>query len=181
MPEPVSTIGLMFVGYAALQPFARASSAISTEALAVRRAACDVVHHAERSQTLFGRKAAAISEIWKLADECGEDSWDDDEAIALNDMAVDGAVAFIRALPEGVPMPDAAAEPDGSISLDWIQTRHRQFSLSIGSSDRLAYAWLDGADKGHGVARFDGTKVPERIMEGIVTILNHGNASFRAA
>jgi hypothetical protein len=181
MPEPVSTIGLMIVGYAAMQPFARVGSAISLEAQAVRKAACDVVHHVERSQSLFGIKAAAISDVWKLADECDKDGWDGDEAMALNYLAVAGAVALIRALPEGIPMPEFAVEPDGAISLDWIESRNRLFSLSIGSSDRLAYAWLDGADRGHGVARFEGWKVPKRILEGIQSIVNHGNASFRAA
>jgi hypothetical protein len=171
----------MFVGYAAMQPFARASSAISLEAQAVRKAARDVVHHAERSQSLFGSKAMAISDVWKLADDCAEDGWDGDEAIAIDDMAVAGTVAFIRALPDGIPMPEVAPEPDGSISLDWIQSRHCLFSLTVGSTDRLAYAWLDGADKGHAVARFDGWKTPRRILDGIQSIVNHGNATFRAA
>ena len=180
MPEPVSTLGLMFVGYAAIQPFARGSSAVSQEAQAVRKAACDVVHHTERSQSLFGTKAAAISDVWKLAEECSQEGWDGDEALALDDLAVARAVALIRALPEGVPMPEFAPEPDGAISLDWSESRNRLFSLSVGSTDRLAYAWLDGADKGHGVARFDGWKAPKRILDGIQSIVTHGNASFRA-
>ncbi len=170
----------MFVSYAAMQPFARGSSAISMEAQAVRKAACDVVHHAERSQSLFGSKATAISDVWKLADECSEEGWDGDEALAIDDLAVAGAVALIRALPEGTPMPEFAPEPDGAISLDWVESKNRLFSLSAGSTDRIAYAWLDGADKGHGVARFDGWEVPKRILDGIQSIVNHGNASLRA-
>jgi hypothetical protein len=179
MPEPVS-LGLVLAGYAAIQPFARASSAVSQEAQAVRKAACDVVHHAERSQSLFGSKATAISDVWKLADECAENGWDGEEALAIDDMAVAGTVAFIRALPDGIPMPEVAPEPDGSISLDWIQSRHRLFSLTVGGTDRIAYVWLDGADKGHAVARFDGWKTPRRILDGLQSIVNHGNATVRA-
>ncbi|CAN5806740.1 hypothetical protein BH11VER1_BH11VER1_03270 [soil metagenome] len=180
MPEPVSIIGLT-VGYAAMQIFARGSTAVSLESHAVCKAARDVVQYAECSQSLFGTKTAAISEVWKLADECGEADWDGNEAMVLDENAIAGAVSFIRALPEGIPMPELAPEPDGSISLDWIQSRHRLFSLSIGKSNRLAFAWLDGSDKGHGVSQFDGWKVPKRILDGIQSIVNHGDASFRAS
>ncbi len=171
----------MFVGYAAMQPFARANTAVSLEAQAVRKAACDVISCAERSDSLFGIKATVISELWKLADECEIADWDGNQALPLGEAAVDGAIAIIRALPGGVPMPEIAPEPDGSISLDWIQSRHRLFSISIGSSLRLAYSWLDGADKGHGVSRFDGWKIPTRVLEGIQSIVNHGNTSLRPA
>ena len=78
-------------------------------------------------------------------------------------------------------LPEFAPEPDGSISLDWIQSRARLYSLSIGHSNRLAYAWLDGADKGHGVVHFDGQNVPPRVLDGIKHIVGHGYAGLRAA
>jgi hypothetical protein len=55
----------------------------------------------------------------------------------------------------------------GERSLDWILTRQRLFSLSIGPSNQLAYAWLNGAGRGHGLAHFDGQNIPQRILEGI--------------
>jgi hypothetical protein len=78
------------------------------------------------------------------------------------------AAEFIRVLPEDVPLPEFAPEPDGSLSLDWIQSRHRLFTLSVAPNIRLPYAWVDGADSGHGVARFDGETVPPRILDGIL-------------
>lgn len=87
----------------------------------------------------------------------------------------------MRVLPGYVPLPEFAPEPDGSVSLDWTESRHRRFTLSIGGSNRVAYAWLDGADKGHGVVRFDGTSIPPRVLEGIGSIVNHGNTPFRVA
>lgn len=182
MPEPVSTVGLCFLGgYAALNACMRGGSAISTEARAVHKAACELVEHGEASQALFGKKAAAISQLSALADECAEEGWDGAQACAMSSLAVFKATAFVRALPDGIPLPEFAPEPDGSVSLDWIQSRTRLFSLSVGTSDRLAYAWLDGADKGHGVARFDGATIPPRILEGIKAIMNHGHAPLRAA
>src|SRR6266550_5433638 len=96
--------------------------------------------------------------------------WDGADAAAIDPLAVLMARRFLRLLPEGVPLPEFAPEPDGSISLDWIRSRNRLFSLSIGRSNRLAYAWLDGADKGHGVVHFDDCNVPELILNHIVAI-----------
>jgi hypothetical protein len=46
------------------------------------------------------------------------------------------------------------------------------FTLSIGTSNRLAFAWIDGSEKGHAVASFDGEKIPQKIIEGITAIMN---------
>ncbi len=119
-----------------------------------------------------------ISQIVSLANECAEPGWDGDEAVPLDWIAIHTAVEFIRALPNDVPIPEFAPEPDGSLSLDWIQSRNRLFSLSVGSTNRLAYAWLDGSDKGHGVARFDGERIPPRIIEGILGVMSHGNTAL---
>ena len=176
MFESISRIGHE-QGFVALNSMARAGSAISTEAQTVQQAASAVMKSVERSQALFGNKAVVISQIWALANECAEPDWNADGASAIDDIAVFNAIAFIRALPDGVPLPECAPEPDGSISLDWIQSRNRLFSLSIGRSNRLPYAWLDGIEKGHAVARFDGESVSPRILEGIKAIINDGNAA----
>ena len=180
MFESVSAIGSE-PGLAPPYFGARAGSAISAEAQTVQQAARTVMKSVERSQALFGNKAMAISQIWELANECAEPGWDGDGAFAINHIAVFNACAFIRALPDGMPLPEFAPEPDGSISLDWIQSRNRLFSLSVGTGNRLAYAWLDGTDKGHAVARFDEEEgVPPRILAGIKAIMNSGNAAIRS-
>ncbi len=103
------------------------------------------------------------------------------KAAAIGPRTVFNAEALVRALPGRIPLPEFAPEPDGSVSLDWIQSRSRMFSLSVGIGTRLAYVWLDGADKGHVVARFDGLNVPPRVLEGIHTIMNHGRTLKGAA
>jgi len=168
-------------GYVLCQSFSNAATAVSCEAEIVRDAAFKVIKRSESSQSLFGPKAMAISEILKLADECEKENWDGNASLAVKDTVVGKAVAFIRALPGGVPMPEAAPEPDGCISLDWIETRHRLFSLSFGNRDRLAYSWIDGADGGHGVAHFDGSRIPDRVLQGIQSIVTHGQPTLRAA
>jgi len=163
-----------------LNAYARGGSAISSEARAAQKAATAVVESAERSQALFGEKAAALSKLTALTHECAEKGWDGYEACALDPTAVLIAEGFVRALPDSVPLPEFAPEPDGSVSLDWIHSKNRLFTMSVGTNHRLAYAWLDGADKGHAVARFDGETIPPRILQGINSIMNHGNPSIRA-
>jgi hypothetical protein len=182
MSQTVSPIKICYLaGYAALNAYAGGGSAISPAALEVRKAATDIVASAERSQVLFGEKAYAISQLWALANECAKQGWDGSEANPLALLAVRNAENFVRALPSDIPLPEFAPEPDGSVSMDWIQSRNRLFSLSVGTNNRLAYAWLDGTDNGHAVAFFDGEKIPHLILEGIKGITLHGNTALRVA
>lgn len=147
----------------------------------MEQAAINLVRAAEQSVALFGERAAAISSLRELANECSHEDWDGSGAVALDPDAVTQAEYFLRALPDGVPMPECSAEPDGSVSLDWCMAKNRLFSISVGSSNRLAFAWLDGSDKGHGVARFDGLAVPARVLLGLRSILIPSHAPVRAA
>ncbi|HYI12057.1 MAG TPA: hypothetical protein VEK57_23585 [Thermoanaerobaculia bacterium] len=99
-------------------------------------------------------KSSVIARVYEVAAECKHDDWDGEEGRGIPQVVVDRAVTFIRALPDGMLLPEVAPEPDGSISFDWVMSRTRVFSVSIGSTDRLAFAWIDGTDRGHGVARF---------------------------
>jgi hypothetical protein len=175
----VPVVGL--TGQLALQAFVGGGSAVSPEADTVYEAATKVAESTERSLALFGAKSVALSQLAAMAADCAEDGWDGDAAAGIDPVALSLAKRLVRALPEGVPLPEFSPEPDGSISLDWIQNRTRLFSLSIGRTDRLAYAWLDGTDKGHGVARFDGHNVPTRVLEAIEGIVGQRHAGLWAA
>jgi hypothetical protein len=175
----VPVVGL--TGQLALQALVGGGSAVSPEADTVHEAAIRVAESTERSLALFGEKAIALSQLAAIATECSEQGWDGDNASAVDPIAVLLTKRFLRALPHGVPLPELAPEPDGSISLDWIHSRNRLLSLSIGHRNRLAYAWLDGADKGHAVARFDGQNVPPRVLEAIKDIVGQGHAGLWAA
>jgi hypothetical protein len=173
------SVAPLTAAYPALQALA-GSSAVSREADEVRRAAKEVVNAAESSQALFAGKAALLSDLAALESECAEEGWDGNDAAAIDHLAVLQAQRLLRALPDRCPLPEAAAEPDGSISLDWIRSRNRLFSASVSSSDRIAFAWVDGADSGYGVERFDGQNVPQRILQGIEAAMGTGYAAVRA-
>lgn len=174
-----NAVGLL--GYAALGLYSQQGSAVSLEAASVGQAASTLVRAAESSVVLFGERSAAISSLRELANDCAHDDWDGAGAVALDPAAIINAERFLRALPEGVPMPECSPEPDGSVSLDWAESRARLFSVSVSNSNRIAFAWLDGSDKGHGVSRFDGTVVPERVLIGLRLILPEAHAPVRPA
>lgn len=143
MLRSVSVIGFSNL---AAQALASEDTAFSREARDVRKAVREIAEARERSLALFGAKAEALSELAALATKCGKRDWDGEDATAIEPSAVLLVHQFLRAMPDDLPIPEFAPEPDGSISLDWIRSRNRLFSLSIGRSGRLAYAWLDGAD-----------------------------------
>jgi hypothetical protein len=176
MPEPFSSTALgLYFGYAAFN-FRRQNTAISHEGRSAGQAVATAMQKAESSVALFGSKASAISKLDIIAQECSVDDWDSYGASAINADALENAKDFIRTLPSELPLPEAGPEPDGSISFDWIHSRHRMFSVSVGMNDRLAFAWLDGTDKGHGVARFDGTSACDRIVSELKPFIRNGKS-----
>ena len=181
MPEPISTALSVCIGFAALNGYRRNDSAVSVEAKSAAAQLAKVLSAAEESQALFGAKSNALLDLQDLANECVDDNWDGNKAVGIDSFALWNAENFVRALPNGFPLPEFAPEPDGSISLDWIESRSSLFSLSIGPSNRIAYAWLDGTDKGHGVAQFDGVTIPSRILFEIQPIIKNGKSTLRTA
>ena len=177
MPEPISTLG--FVGYAALQASARYGTAVSAEAMTIRESAATLMQSVERSISLFGPRATAISDLWEMAAEYAVADWDGEGAHAISQLAVENAEAFIRSLPDDVPMPEFGPEPDGAISIDWIYSGTRFLSLSLGENDRIPYAWIDGTDRGHAVARMDRDRFHQRLLDAIRETMSPSNAAIR--
>jgi hypothetical protein len=169
LPETVPLAGAL-AGYASLNAVAGEGTAVSQEADTIRRSVSASIESMRQSVALFGPKTEAVSEILAVAAKYGESDWDGEGADSVDALAVDRAIAFIHALPGSVPVPEVAPEPDGAISLDWIYSRSRILSVSVGRSDRLAFAWLDGTDQGHAVARFDWQRIPSLILERIQTM-----------
>lgn len=157
------------------------NTALSAVADVVRSQMEAVWRSSAYSESLSGVQSDALDAIMKLASNCSSPDWDGYGALAINGKTVENTTAFIKALQGEFPMPDFSPEPDGSISLDWISGRYSLFSVSIGTSNRLAYAWLNGTDKGHAVAKFDGFSIPCMIKSGIEAILGVTHNGVRVA
>jgi hypothetical protein len=164
----------------ALHAFAGDTGAISPEAKAARKTVGEVVNFAEASEALFGRKSTALAQLSDMAAQHSQLGWDGADADPVDGAAAGRTRAFIRAIPDYLPLPEFSPEPDGEISLDWVADHGRSLSISIGPADRLAFAWLDGNDKGHGAVFFDGKQIPDRILQELDRIAQDA-ATFRAA
>jgi hypothetical protein len=180
MPEPLLSAGLMLAGYSAAVALSRPRSAVSAEAESVRLNASVVVEQVHRSVALFGPKAALISSLSALGKECREPNWDGYGAEPASLRALRRAEDLIASLPDDVPLPECSIEPDGCVSLDWMPAPYRTLTVSVGSSDRLPYAWVDGTDRGHAVARLVDGQLPPRILAEIRRFMSH-EPSVRAA
>lgn len=179
MSDPIFTPAIV-AGSLILQSMARPSSAVSTEATALREKAFLIEQDYERSVALFDNKARLLESLRELVEDCSECNWDGYGASAVNAAAVANAESFIRALPDRLKVPDLSIDPDGDISFDWIPDITKTLTLSVNGSNRLAYAWIDGTDRGHATAKFDSGVIPARVLAEIESITNHG-ATFRAA
>ena len=179
MLEPVSIIGFSVALYA----LARPGSAVSGEASQVRACAETMVDRVESSDALFGGKTAVISALWGLRRSHAEAGWDGAEALPVDRHAIGLATSFIRALPDDCDLPSVGVDPDGAVTLDWLVARHRMLSISVaGDSKRLAYAWIDGTDRGNAVTRFDRDTVPNLLMQAIwATTVAPGHVALRTA
>ena len=139
-------------------------SGVSAEAGVIQNDLCHVIGHHETSESIFGAKSKLISELREIASECSDSNWDGYGAKGISEAVLIRAETFIRALPDSIPAPEISAEPDGQISFDWLPSRTRTFTLSVGSNTRLAYAWIDGANRGNAAVSYDGAALPERLL-----------------
>ncbi|HMQ03632.1 MAG TPA: hypothetical protein PKD26_06935 [Pyrinomonadaceae bacterium] len=183
MPEPISLALSFGLGYVALASIGSGSmnTAVSPEASVTRNAVAKLIESKQKSESLFGKKADVIAAINTLVNECSSVDWDGYGAAALDPLAAWNAEEFIKALPDNLVMPEISPEPDGSVSLDWTHSRNQIVSVSIGTSNRIALAWLNGAERGHAVVNFDGTSIPQLIIDRIQANEPYGYAPLRFA
>lgn len=151
-------------GYSYLNSYLFSESAISDAAFAAREFLKNVLTNSESSEALFGHKAKALTELRQLADDCSADDWDSYGAQGIEALSFWNAESFVKLLPNSFLMPEFVPEPDGAISMDWAISPYSVFSVSVGTSNRLAYAWVDGSDHGRGVISFDGSSIPPKLL-----------------
>lgn len=156
------------------------SAGFSEEARSLARSLAAYWQRREESMALFGAKLRVLQQLAAVVEESRRGSEEDRGAKPVDARTSLRAEAFIRAIPDSLPLPELAADPDGSVSLEWVPSSVRMFNLAIRADSRVAYAWLDGADRGYGVAVFDGGRIPERVLDAIVRVVGRG-ASIRTS
>ncbi len=157
----------------------RLGNAVSPSAEEVDRKLANVFSAEHRSRALGGSKSDAISAVWNVASDASEHDWNGEGALAVDSMTAGNAVQFIQSLPSFYAMPEVSPEPDGGISLDWIESRTRVLSISISRKRSLPIAWLDGNTRGYCVVSFDGEEMPSRVLNEIANIRINGSSSVR--
>src|SRR5258706_14460838 len=88
-------------------------TAVSAEADIVRRSVSAAMESMRLSIALFGPRTEAISEVLAVAAKHSQFDWDGEGAEPISALARARAIAFIRALPGSVPIPEISPEPDG--------------------------------------------------------------------
>ena len=183
MPESVLTTGFFAVGatgaIAASSLFVP-SSGVSNEADQLHDFAVEISERFESSQALFGSKMSLLNELHQLAVECAEEDWDGYGAEAVTATVLARAESFVRALPDNIPLPEVSVEPDGAIAFDWMPLPSKTFTLSVNGSNRLAFAWIDGTDRGHAAVKFEGAEIPSRILNELERLTRNAT-SLRSA
>lgn len=163
------------IGYSATAGLTQ-TSAVSDAAARMQEVIGELSRSNERMQFLSGNEAEFSARLRTALDGLVTD----DCQYAVPAGAVALASRLIRTLPRDLPSPEVAIDPDGAISLDWIPSRTRAFSISVGDSDRLAYAWMNGSDRGHGAVRF-ADSVPRSLLSQLKEIVAHDTAPLRVA
>ena len=156
------------------------ASGVSDEADQLHDFAVKISERFESSQALFGEKSRLLNELHQMADDCAEEDWDGYGAEAVTVAALARAEAFVRALPEDILLPEVSVEPDGAIAFDWMPHPSKTFTLSVNAGNRLAFAWIDGTDRGHAAVKFNDGKIPSRVLTELERLTRHA-ATFRSA
>lgn len=92
------------------------------------------------------------------------ENWDGRAAHAVKDAVFVRAAEFLGQCLRQFPAPSSGATPDGALTLEWTAGPGRQFLVSIGNDDQIAFAGLFDSSAVQGSERFI-EEVPPEIWE----------------
>ena len=112
----------------------------------------------------WNRLGDAMAELEEVYRECSVNDWDGYGGLAVTAGAYQEAKVLLNALPRTLPIPEIAAEPDGSIALEWDRGANQIFALSVNGKGVIVYAGLLGRGiKAHGTEVFNDS-LPQTII-----------------
>jgi hypothetical protein len=168
MPELISMTVAMVATGVAMRGAMKPSSAVSAEGQFARAQVTEVWGNLDNSISLQVPHAALFDELDALVAEHSLPGWDGESAPAITYATAQHARDFIKALPASLPAPELAVDPDdAAISFEWHGGFRKVFSVSVGTSGRLACAGLNGTDRWHAALGFDGERMPSLVFEGV--------------
>ena len=156
-------------------------SALTYETSSAKELIYDLASALETPRSLFEPKEQALDELYALLEERASELETDNAYTMTSPATLDNAELLIRMMPDSIPMPEIAIEDDGDITFDWMKSRYCMLSASVGESARIAYAWLDGTDRGHSVTSMDTDTFPSRLYQDISRIMGTYHAALRSA
>jgi hypothetical protein len=143
-----------------------AATAVSEEAQAVEHDLADSFNSLLRTSTYVEPREQVFRELEAVAEECAVHNWDCYDAQPVSARAIGCAWKLLDQLVDDFPRPEVSADPDGEVSLDWLDGVERGLSISVNAEGRLSYAGFFGRSKAHGV-EFLQDEIPEGVMEAL--------------
>jgi hypothetical protein len=108
-------------------------------------------------------KTETLAELDSLALETREPNWDGYNADGVMAETVALVREIIRLMPDDLALPSLSAEPDGHVSMEWIEGQHQRLSVSISPNGSLAYAAILDGEARHGTTALIG-EIPEIVL-----------------
>ena len=109
----------------------------STYASFVKNQAGDAYRALQQAPSLSDGRDKVLEDLMAEAASCAEPGWNGYDAAVVARCTMENAIAFVEALPRGVPMPSVSAEPDGHLTLEWYRSPSWVLSLSISPENYL--------------------------------------------
>ncbi len=159
---------------------ARLAAGCSAEAKFVDSSILSFWRRREDSVAFFGEKLRALHELRRVVEEARDDLAEDPDRAPVDLLTLTRAKAFLWLLPDTLPLPELAVDAEGAVILEWVPSTARMVSVAIHRGVQVAYAWLDGADRGYAVGVFDGERISPRILEAIARTKGRAS-SFRTS
>jgi hypothetical protein len=161
-----------FVFQPAINPFVPPTSGgVSKDADLIREKKREIRDRTDKAVSGEGLENArrAIDDVFL---EALHPNWDGYGAAPVTRETAELAHDFLDLLPNSLPAPEIAADPDGDISFEWRAGSRRVFSVSISESGKLTYAGLRGASSVHGTEFFSGG-FPGTVMFHLAGLVRH--------
>lgn len=128
-------------------------SGVSDEAIDLRRVSREIWDE-DHSIALGDRYRTLRSELVSACQEASARDWDGYSSMPVLPGAYERALAFVESLPSSVGPPEVSVHPDGEIAFEWQLGRDRVLTVTVGSTNLLRYALLDGVNTQYGREAF---------------------------